>query len=573
LVLPLLLIVQGGMFWYYGLYRGVWRFASIPDLERLLKAVVTGVAVSAIIIFMFTRMEGIPRSVLPLYSILLLLVLGGSRVFYRWYKDGRFIGKNCRRVLVVGAGKAGEMLIRDLMRQVDQRFVPIAIVDDNAQKKGRQIHGVEVQGTSADIERLTDEYNIDLIVIAMSAASSKQIRAVVAHCESCKVPFRILPKVTDIMTGQATLNDLREVSIHDLLGRDPVRLDWQSIHNSLDGKVILVTGGGGSIGSELCRQIASLNPKTLIVLEHSEFNLYQIELEIRQQFPELSFVAILGSVADQVVVDRLLETYHPHVIYHAAAYKHVPMLESNVRQAVVNNIRGTRLIATQAAQFGVERFVLISTDKAVNPKNIMGCSKRIAELFCQNFNAQSETKFVTVRFGNVLGSAGSVVPLFKQQIQQGGPVTVTHEDMTRFFMTIAEACQLIMEAGSVSSGGEIFVLDMGESIKISYLAEQMILLSGKKPGEDIDIIYTGLRPGEKLFEELFHGEEDLQETNYSKLRLAVARDYDWPVLNTLLDDLVSTDQDLEIVEKMKAIVPEYTGEKLDILSKRQQIVE
>jgi FlaA1/EpsC-like NDP-sugar epimerase len=364
------------------------------------------------------------------------------------------------------------------------------------------------------------------------------------------------------MSGQVTLNQLREVSIDDLLGREPVALDWQAIESELRGKKVLVTGAGGSIGSELCRQIARLQPALLILLDSGEFNLYSIEMELSKNFSRLRISRCLNDVADRPAIEKVFAEFRPEVVFHAAAYKHVPMLEDQVREAARNNVLGTRIMAEVADSFGCEAFVMISTDKAVNPANVMGTSKRAAEVFCQNLNKRSQTRFVTVRFGNVLGSAGSVVPLFKQQIESGGPVTVTHREITRYFMTIPEACQLILQASVMGDGGEIFVLDMGEPIKIAYLAEQMIRLSGKVPGEDIDIAYTGLRPGEKLYEELFHEKEALESTHHEKILLARHREFDWQRLTEILDGMViacNSCDEPEIRGFLRELVPEWSG--------------
>ncbi len=537
--LLILVTIQAFAFHYYGLYRGVWRFASIPDLIRIGKAVLVGMAFSAVVVFLFTRMDGIPRSVFPLYGLLLVALLGSSRLAVRWSKDRHiYQGEGCR-VLIVGAGKAGEMLVRDLLRSRDEIYEPVGFVDDSLRKLGREIHGVRVLGSCDEMIDFAERLDIDLIVLALPSANSRQMRRLVELCEKTGMPFRTLPPMDRLMSGEVTLNQLREVSIDDLLGREPVSLDWQAIGLELKSKKVLVTGAGGSIGSELCRQIATLFPKHLILLDSSEFNLYTIEMELAQRFPRLRVSRSLNDVVDSPAIERVFSEIQPDVVFHAAAYKHVPMLEDQLRQAVKSNVIGTRTMAELADRFNCEAFVMISTDKAVNPANVMGTSKRAAEIFCQNLDKRSRTRFVTVRFGNVLGSAGSVVPLFKQQIEAGGPVTVTHREITRFFMTIPEACQLILQASVMGSGGEIFVLDMGEPIKIAYLAEQMIRLSGKVPGEDIDIVYTGLRPGEKLFEELFHEKEALQSTVHDKILLASPRECDWERLTGILDGMVS----------------------------------
>ena len=560
LMLPLVLLVQGGMFWYFGLYRGVWRFASVPDLMRIFKAVVAGVVVSAVAIFFLTRLQGVPRSVFLFDALLLIMLLGGPRFAYRWLKDHRLYGQEGKNILIVGAGQAGEMLVRDLLRDPLHSYRPTVFVDDAPAKHGKDIHGVRVVSACDAIPELVRDLDVQLILIALPSASSPQMQRIVGLCETTRVPFRILPRMQDLMSGQVGLREFREVKIDDLLGREAVSLDWKSITSEVRGKSILVSGGGGSIGSELCRQILRLEPARLIILEQGEFNLYAIELELRREFPGIDLVAILGSVADHVAVENCLSTYRPEMIFHAAAYKHVPMLENQARAAVMNNVLGTRVLAAMADKYQCKSFVMISTDKAVNPGNIMGTTKRMAEIFCQNLNARSGTRFITVRFGNVLGSAGSVIPLFQKQITAGGPVTVTHPDITRYFMTIPEAAQLILQASVLGAGGEIFVLDMGEPVKISYLAEQLILLSGKRPGEDISIVYTGLRPGEKLYEELFHPAEKLTETRHPKILLAQSRQVDLDALQAALDELETACQanDDELIRKtLHRLVPEH----------------
>ena len=554
--------IQAMAFRYFGLYRGVWRFASLPDLIRIGKAVLVGTAFSAIAIFLFTRMEGVPRSVFLLYALLLTSLLGGSRLAVRWWKDRRIYKGEGRRMLIVGAGKAGEMLVRDLLRSRDELYEPVGFVDDSLSKQGREIHGIRVLGPCDEMIDFAEHLDVDLIVLAIPSANSSQMRRLVGLCEKTEVPFRTLPPLDRLMSGQVTLNQLREVSIDDLLGREPVLLDWKAIELELKAKKVLVTGAGGSIGSELCRQIARLQPSQLILLDSSEFNLYSIEMELYKSFPKLQISRCLNDVVDRAAMEKIFGQARPEIVFHAAAYKHVPMLEDQIREAARNNVLGTRVMAEMADQCGCGAFVMISTDKAVNPANVMGTSKRAAEIFCQNLNQRSRTRFVTVRFGNVLGSAGSVVPLFQRQIESGGPVTVTHREITRYFMTIPEASQLILQASVMGTGGEIFVLDMGESVKISFLAEQLIRLSGKVLGEDIDIVYTGLRPGEKLYEELFHENEALQSTPHDKILLARHRDFDWQRLTGILDGMAvacNTYDEDELRVLLGELVPEWSG--------------
>ena len=558
-MLPVVILIQGIVFWYFGLYRGVWRFASMPDLIRIAKAVLLGSAFALIGIFILTRLQFIPRSVFVLYPFILMVLLGGSRFGYRWIKDRKLYKVLGARTLIIGAGRAGETLVRDLLRDPKSEYQPIGFVDDDRTKRGNEIHGLRVLGASKSIPKVVTRNNVDLIMIALPSATSREMQRIVRISESTGLPIRTLPRLQDLISGKATLKEIREVSIEDLLGREQVTLDWNAIRKDLTGKTVLVTGGGGSIGSELCRQIARLEPAIIIVLELSEYNLYAIELELQTKFPGLKFIPKLGDVGDPIVVNEIFQQLRPQIVFHAAAYKHVPLLEQQIRIAAKNNILGTRNIALAADKYGSDAFVLISTDKAVNPSNIMGTTKRIAEIYCQNLNAISATRYITVRFGNVLDSAGSVIPLFRRQIESGGPITVTHKDITRYFMTIPEATQLILQAGAMGAGGEIFVLDMGEPVKISYLAEQMISLSGKQPGIDIDIVYTGLRPGEKLYEELFHNEEGTQPTQHEKILVAESRSFNITELNRLIDHLDNSCKKNDIVSTrdiLDELVPE-----------------
>jgi FlaA1/EpsC-like NDP-sugar epimerase len=557
--LPLVMAVQAVMFWRLGLYRGIWRFASIPDLIRIAKASCLGIAVAALALFVLDRLEGVPRSVIPLYALLLPLLLASPRLLYRIWKDRRAVLSVGQRALIVGAGKAGEMLARDLLRTHYAQFVPVAFADDDPSKRGSEIQGVRVKGRCDRIPNLVDKLGIDAILLAVPSATDKEMRRIVEICEGTGAPFLTLPSVQDMLAGQMAGN-LREVSIEDLLGRAPIRLDRKAVRDHLEGQRVLVTGGGGSIGSELCQQIARFEVAELIVFERCEFNLYKIEQELLRSFPELRFTALLGDVTDLSAVEWAIARYRPNAIFHAAAYKHVPLLQHQARQAVRNNVIGTRILAEAAMAAGVEEFVLISTDKAVRPSNVMGATKRAAEMLVQSLSGIAKTRFITVRFGNVLDSAGSVVPLFREQIKAGGPVTVTHPEVTRYFMTIPEACQLIMQAAAMGQGGEIFVLDMGEPIRIGYLAEQMIHLSGKRPGEDIRIEYIGLRPGEKVTEELFLDHERPAPTGHSKLLLAHPVTLDHRVVRNSVSELAESCRMFDeeaIVRKLKALVPEF----------------
>ena len=566
LTLPVVMVAQGLILWRFGLYRGLWRFASIADLWNILRAAVLGVLVITLILFIFKRMDGVPRTVSLFYPVYLVFLLGAPRLIYRIWNEQRFTSLSrgdCKRVLILGAGQAGEMLCRDMRRGGE--YMPVGFLDDNKRLRGSKMHGVPVLGPINRLAEMLDKFEVDIVIIAIPSASNAQMRRIVEICEQEDIPFRTVPRFQDLLSGRASINDVREVALDDLLSRDPVSLDWKAISEGVAGKSVLVSGGGGSIGSELCRQIARLGPGALIVFENNEYNLYRIERELQLKYPDLVLYAYLGDVRDRASVVKAYETYRPEMIFHAAAYKHVPMLEQRAREAVRNNVMGTKLMAAMADRFGCETFVMISTDKAVNPTNVMGATKRIAELYCQSLNGRSRTRFITTRFGNVLGSAGSVVPLFHKQIKEGGPITVTHPEITRYFMTIPEASQLIMQAAVIGGGGEIFVLDMGEPVKISYLAEQMIRLSGKVPGEDIEIVFTGLRPGEKLYEELFYDQEDHLATSHDKILLARSYESDWESLEAdirALEEACEFYEDTRLHDLLGKLVPKHPASQV-----------
>ena len=533
----LVLAIQGLVLWSTGLYKGLWRFASFPDLWNIARAALFGMI---LIIVSLTVLRGaevrqVMGTVLA-YPAILFLALGLPRMCYRFWKDSRLPhsepGSGVQRVLVLGAGRSGALLERELRHRGG--FDVVGFLDDDHRLVGAQVHGIPVLGSIDKLPRVCREVGADLAIIAMPSATNHQMQAVVEICEKSDIEFRTLPTLNDLGNKATRIDDLKRVVIDDLLGREPVSLVWDSIREGLAGKRVMITGGGGSIGSELCRQIARLNPVELIVVDNSEYALYRIDHELRSEFQDLIFYCVLGDICDSATVEKVVGEYKPDMIFHAAAYKHLPILQTQVREAFRNNVLGTMRLAEASERHAVGTFVLISTDKAVNPANIMGATKRVAEMYCQNMNARSRTRYITVRFGNVLNSNGSVVPLFKEQIANGGPVTVTHPEISRYFMTISEASQLIMQAAVLGSGGEIYVLDMGEPVKITYLAEQLIRLSGKEPGRDIQIVYTGLRPGEKLFEELFHELEPYEQTKHEKIFLAHPRQADWENLSSHL---------------------------------------
>lgn len=530
LELTLLLAIQGFIQWRVGLYRGLWRFASLPDLGNLVKAAVLGAVAVAAVLLLTDAAVNVIAPMVWLFPLILLGLLGLPRLAFRTFKDMRtevHWRRNSERTLILGAGRSGRLLLPELKRRGG--FELVGFLDDNPRLTDAQVDAVPVLGSIDLLPRVAREAAIDLVVIAIPSANNTQMQRMVQLCEQAGVEFKTLPTLKELGASVSRVEDLKPVAIDDLLGRDPVSLDWSAIRSGLAGRRVLVTGGGGSIGAELCRQIARLDPAGLVVLDNSEFNLYRIDYRLKNEFRDLIMDSVLGDVCDSATVEKVIARHRPEVIFHAAAYKHLPMLQNQVREAFRNNVIGTMRVAEAADRHGVGTFALISTDKAVNPSNVMGATKRVAELYCQYVNRHSDTRFLTVRFGNVLNSTGSVVPLFNEQIRGGGPVTVTHPEISRYFMTIAEAGQLILQAAVLGEGGEVFVLDMGEPIRISYLAEQLIRLAGKEPGKDIEIVYTGLRPGEKLFEELFHAHESNSQTGHEKILLARddSRDLDW----------------------------------------------
>ena len=535
--LAVVTVIQGLVLWATGLYKGLWRFASFPDLWNIARAAFFG---TILIFTAFTLIVGstIRESlgVMAVYPGMLFLALGLPRMCYRFWKDSNLPGNQAlvgsKRVLILGAGRSGALLERELRHRGG--FDVIGFLDDDLRLRGAQVHGIPVLGAIEKLPRVSQEVEAELAIIAMPSATNQQMQNIVEICEQSGIEFRTLPTLHDLGNKATRIDDLKRVVIDDLLGREPISLEWDSIREGLAGKRVLITGGGGSIGSELCRLIARLNPVELIVVDNSEYALYRIDHELRSEYQDLVFKSVLGDICDSATVEQVVGEHKPDMIFHAAAYKHLPILQTQVREAFRNNVIGTMRLVEAAERHDVGTFVLISTDKAVNPANVMGATKRVAEMFCQSANARSQTRFITVRFGNVLNSNGSVVPLFKEQISRGGPVTVTHPEISRYFMTISEASQLIMQAAVLGGGGEIYVLDMGEPVKITYLAEQLIRLSGKEPGRDIQIVYTGLRPGEKLFEELFHELEPYEQTSHEKIFLAHPRQADWVELTSEL---------------------------------------
>ncbi len=515
-VIIVTLLVSHHFFAYrFKIYNKVWQYASIGELSAIFKVVTLSVFVTVLIQLIFTQAVFSRR--LAIVWMLNIILIGGTRFSWRLYRDTYMKRRNDQiRTLIIGAGAAGTMVARQLLQNHDAELSPVAFIDDDVRKQGLELLGIPVLGTSSHIEKVVKENEINHIIIAIPSLNKKELNQIYGECSKTKARTQILPMLEDLMVGKVSINEFRDVEVEDLLGREPVELDTKQIGKELTGKTILVTGAGGSIGSEVCRQVCNFNPKTIILLGHGENSIYAIELELKKHYPTLNIETEIADVQDGEKIVAIMKKYVPHVVYHAAAHKHVPLMERNPEEAVKNNIIGTNNVAEAASEANVGTFVMISTDKAVNPTSVMGATKRIAEMIVQHMDIISETKFVAVRFGNVLGSRGSVIPLFKKQIQEGGPVTVTHPDMVRYFMTIPEASRLVLQAGALARGGEIFVLDMGEPVKIVDLAKNLIRLSGYTE-EEIPIVFTGMRPGEKMFEELLGADEVHPEQIYPKI--------------------------------------------------------
>lgn len=541
LIIPITFI-KIGIFIFNKVYKKVWRYANINELMSIIQ----GVSASSVVFigYVFFFRISFPRSIVLLDWMLTLIMVGGLRLLFRiWreYKKRDSNRQDARRVLIVGAGDAGEMVLKEFMKHRELNTKIIGFIDDDLSKLYLEIHGVRVIGNRQHIPQIIEKYKVDDVIIAIPSASGLEIREIHSLCvQKSNVTVRILPGVYEIINGDVFLNQIREVQIEDLLGREPVKINMDEVAAYLTDKTVLITGGGGSIGSELCRQVVRFNPDKLVIFDINENNIYDIELELTRIYTTLNIIPVIGSVRDKDKLRQVFHKYRPNVVFHAAAHKHVPLMEHNPEEAVKNNIFGTRNVADVADEFGVERFVLISTDKAVNPTNIMGATKRVAEMIIQDLGHKSQTKFVAVRFGNVLGSRGSVIPMFKKQIAQGGPVTVTHHEITRYFMTIPEASQLVIQAAAIGRGGEVFVLDMGKSVKIMDLAKDIIELSGLKVGEDIEIQVTGLRSGEKLYEELLSDKEGTVATKHERILIAKLDEFDSSLLKQSLEKMEQT---------------------------------
>lgn len=573
-------VVKIVSFALFKLYNSLWRYASIHEMINIVGATFVGnvISMSCVFILRVLAERGtviievtVPASLFIIAFLTDIFLIGGSRFAYRVFRraiKGEVIRfKNCKRVLIIGGGNAGAIIISELKRHTELNSIPVAIIDEDSYKIGKEINGVPIVGSNKDIVDVIIKKKIDEAIIAIPSAANKVINEIYNECSKTNCKVKILPSVAQLIDETVVMQKVRDVNIEDLLGREPVNLDVEGISSYIAGQVVLVTGGGGSIGSELCRQIASFKPRQLVILDNYENNAYDIQNELLYQYPDLNLVTIIANIREKHRMDSIFKKYRPNVVFHAAAHKHVPLMEANPTEAIKNNVFGTLNVAECADKFGVRRFVLISTDKAVNPTNIMGATKRIAEMIIQAINKHSKTEFVAVRFGNVLGSNGSVIPLFKKQIEQGGPVTVTHPEVTRFFMTIPEAVQLVIQAGAMAKGGEIFVLDMGQPVRIYDLARNLIKLSGFEPDEDIKIEFSGLRPGEKLYEELLMDEEGLKSTANHKIFVAQPVFTDFALLKREIDclkEIIMTDAD-EVMNYVQMIVPTYKKDKGTVL--------
>lgn len=544
-------------FYFSKISRGIWKFSSTPDLMLIFKAVSLSSLTTILAVFFWNRLEGVPRSSFIIDWFNCIFLLGGSRFAYRIWKEGKYGDQDRIKTLIIGAGDAAEQLIRDIKRNPKSTIYVCGFIDNSKLRHNRTIHGVPILGSIENLSEVVEKTEATNIFIALPDATGKELRKITEICLGLSLNVKTLPALKDIADGRIQVSHLRPVNVEDLLGRKPVELDLKALGAMLTNKSILVTGAGGSIGSELCHQIAKFNPHQLILFESCEYFIYKKEMELRETHQELRVIPIVGDVKDEKRVREVMEKYRPEIVFHAAAYKHVPMMEYNPREAVKTNIMGTMIVSKAAVEFNVDKMVMISTDKAVNPTNIMGATKRIAEMVVLEQQEQGKTHFVTVRFGNVLGSTGSVIPRFMKQIEDGGPITVTHPEITRYFMSIPEATQLVLQAGCLGNGGEIFVLDMGEPVRIVDLAKDLINLSGYTEN-DIEIKFTGLRPGEKLYEEVLADEESTLPTSHDMVRVAQTRQIPGN-FNDLLAKLFQVElKDEEIRPLIKELVQEYT---------------
>lgn len=576
-----ILVIAIAIFWYFRLYHSLWQFASIIELKNIVLATIVD-SLANIILFEVSG-NSLPRSCYFIYFMLLTMFLGGERFLYRLLRlkhskigfniDNKEV-KDLQKVMIIGAGLAGEKIYREIINSKQVYKQVMCFIDDDRNKQGRSVHGVTVYGGRDKIAEAAEKFGIEEILVAIPSADKKELADVLNICKETKCLIKKLPGMYELLNGNVHISDFKEVDVLDLLGRDPIEVNLEDIMGYVTDKVVMVTGGGGSIGSELCRQIAASKPKQLIIVDIYENNAYDIQLELKEKYHDLNLEVMIASVRNTKRVDSLFKRFRPDIVYHAAAHKHVPLMEDSPNEAVKNNVFGTLNVVKVADKYNTKRFILISTDKAVNPTNVMGATKRICEMIVQSYNKKSKTEFVAVRFGNVLGSNGSVIPLFKKQIKAGGPVTVTHPDIIRYFMTIPEAVSLVLQAGAYAKGGEIFILDMGKPVKIADMARNLIKLSGFEPDVDIKIEYTGLRPGEKLYEELLMKEEGLQETPNKLIHIGKPIEMNEEVFFERLKDL--KEEAYEEVEDIrsfiKELVPTYKNPNEKTITKEKVAV-
>lgn len=565
-LLPLLVLVKLFVFSAARLYKTIWRYASIQEMIRIIVAV-TLANIGSMFVLYFSNLR-FPRSAMPIVFILDLAFVAGVRFFIRIFRNQGRLGrsKHSKRIMIIGAGEAGVMVVKELSRNKRLGIEPVCFIDDDPDKKNQLIHGVKVLGGKEEIATLISQYDIDEAIIAMPSVSSEVRREYIKLATREGIIVKTVPGVYEILGGDVEITTLRNVKIEDLLGRNEVELDESKIFDFVNEKVVLITGGGGSIGSELARQIAKYYPSKLVLLDIYENNLYDLQNELSKKYPNLNLHCLIESVRNEGRIEDVMRKHLPEIVFHAAAHKHVPLMEASPHSAILNNVFGTYNIARISHDVGVKRFVFISTDKAVNPTNVMGTTKRLGEMIIQAWNQYSKTEYVAVRFGNVLGSSGSVIPLFKRQIEEGGPITVTDPEINRFFMTIPEAAKLVLQAGSIAAGGEIFILDMGEPIKIFDLAKDMVRLSGLELGKDIDIVFTGLRPGEKLYEELLLDKERASKTTHEKIFIEPEETIDLDELEEklrVLWQLAKGKAEGSLILELRKIVPTYTPNRED----------
>ena len=579
-LLPYVLGIKLALFYYFDLYIGMWRYTSLNDLFNVIKASTAASALLALYVLWQYRFEGFSRSVFLMDFFFTVISIAGLRIGTRLVFEQAARGGGARetiknffsvlkkeagaaqRVLIIGAGNCGEKIFREIKDNASIRYKVVGFLDDDPAKIGRKVHGVPVVDRIDRLNRVIDSLAVSEVIIAMPSVNAARMREILGYCKTCQARFKTVPGMGELINGQVTVNAIREVEFRDLLGRQPVNLDQEEIGAFLTGRTVLVSGAGGSIGQGLCRQICRFFPKRLILFERAESPLYEIELELKNHYKDVTVIPQLGDIQRMDELENIFSAFEPEIVFHAAAYKHVPMLEAHPWKAVENNIIGTENLVEAADRYGCEKFVFVSTDKAVNPTSVMGASKRVAEMIVQNKSQSSRSgaRFLAVRFGNVIGSVGSVVPLFKEQIKKGGPVTVTHPEIVRYFMLIPEACQLILQAGAMGKGGEIFILEMGEPVKIADMARDLIRFSGFEPDVDIKVAYTGLRPGEKLYEELMSASENVIPTDHDKIMVLKGAAVDDPALNGCLAELkqaAARRRDAEIRCRFKDILPEY----------------